>query len=85
MVGLNSNVSLVYLANYILVPPPYDNWPNLETASLENSLFAANMGPNPVPTLDESYPSFDVIGNMLDTPANLDWVSEVLWKANRLC
>ncbi|RDW69133.1 putative C6 transcription factor [Aspergillus mulundensis] len=56
-------------------PPPYDAWPSLDAGTLENPLFSvsANMAPEPIPTIDTQYASLDVIGEMLDTPANIDW------------
>ncbi|KAL4815907.1 hypothetical protein BDW67DRAFT_163347 [Aspergillus spinulosporus] len=55
------------------VPPPYGTWPRLEAGTLENPLFPASIVPEPVPTIDPQYASLDVIGGMLDTPANIDW------------
>ncbi|KAL4804863.1 fungal-specific transcription factor domain-containing protein, partial [Aspergillus unguis] len=51
------------------VPLPHNNWPNGEVSAFDDPLFEANQT-NP---LDAPYPSFDVIGDMLETPANLDW------------
>ncbi|KAL5047006.1 hypothetical protein BDW71DRAFT_180828 [Aspergillus fruticulosus] len=55
------------------VPPPYDTWPALEAGTLDNPLLSANMVPEPIPAIETQYASLDVIGEMLDTPANIDW------------
>ncbi|KAL4796157.1 fungal-specific transcription factor domain-containing protein [Aspergillus venezuelensis] len=59
-------------------PPPYDGWPdlagpNLAAAQVTNPLYSGSMAPEPIPAMDDPYPSLDVIGEMLETPANLDW------------
>jgi hypothetical protein len=64
-------------ANLIIAPPPpYDDWSKLDTSTLDNPLFPANLVPEPISAMGAPpYGSLDVIGEMLDTPANLDWVS----------
>ncbi|KAL4928270.1 putative C6 transcription factor [Aspergillus undulatus] len=61
----------------IAAPPPYDGWPievpHLPAAHVTNPLFSGNLVPDPIPSMDEPYPSLGVIGEMLETPANLDW------------
>lgn len=59
----------------IAPPPPYDDWSKLDTSTLDNPLFPANLVPEPISAMGAPpYGSLDVIGEMLDTPANLDWV-----------
>ncbi|KAL2825464.1 fungal-specific transcription factor domain-containing protein [Aspergillus cavernicola] len=61
----------------IAQPPPYDSWPNIGT-NLETPLYPANLLQDQMATADaHPYASLDVIGEMLDTPANLDWVSRI--------
>ncbi|KAL4911992.1 hypothetical protein BDW62DRAFT_36209 [Aspergillus aurantiobrunneus] len=68
-----SSRCIVHCANPSIAPPPYDGWPNIEAPDLDNQLFSANLVPDPVPAMGAPYASLDVIGEMLDTPANLDW------------
>ncbi|KAL4868264.1 hypothetical protein BDV12DRAFT_186088 [Aspergillus spectabilis] len=54
-------------------PPPYDSWAYLAAPNLVDPIFSTSLLPDPLPPLDAPYASLDVIGDMLDTPANLDW------------
>ncbi|KAL4786728.1 hypothetical protein BJX76DRAFT_88080 [Aspergillus varians] len=56
-------------------PPPYDVWPSIEASHLDNTLFSANLVSDSIPAVEPTYASLDVIGEMLDTPANIDWVN----------
>lgn len=81
---------IIRRANLITAPPPpYNAWSKLDTSTLDNPLFPANMMPESIPAIDTPpYGSLDVIGEMLDTPANLDWVSLsiiVLQQLNIVC
>ncbi len=60
----------------IAPPPPYDAWSKLDTPTLDNPPFPTNPVPEPISAIGAPpYGSLDVIEEMLDTPANLDWVS----------
>ncbi|KAL5335278.1 hypothetical protein BJX70DRAFT_327486 [Aspergillus crustosus] len=54
-------------------PPPYNSWSTLQTPNLAEPLFSTDIVAGSLPAFDAPYASLDVIGDMLDTPANLDW------------
>ncbi|KAL2808177.1 fungal-specific transcription factor domain-containing protein [Aspergillus granulosus] len=61
-------------------PPPYGSLPNLVASNfpnLETPLYQADptttFMPVPMAPVEEPYASLDVIGDMLETPANINW------------
>ncbi|KAL4885983.1 hypothetical protein BJY04DRAFT_205219 [Aspergillus karnatakaensis] len=65
--------------SYVLIntaqppPPPYDGWSNFATPNFVDPKLSSDMIPNQLSAIDPPYLSLDVIGEMLDTPANIDW------------
>jgi hypothetical protein len=76
------DIHRVQANQYIAGPPPYESWPSFGASNLPNfdtSLYqadpAAALMPVSLAPIEAPYASLNVIGEMLEAPSNINWVS----------